>query len=135
MAKPYRLPVIQKDASGNLQRATTSHEEYLAYQAGLRFAERGAITPHSIQKTAYWQSDSAIGAFTDTFYNEAVGTHPGTSLSTGSTTTTLYQRHDSNGNNALDNQTSGLFRRPVYESDGNIFDMDSDAMHGFAEKR
>lgn len=134
MAKPYRLPVIQKDASGNLQRATTSHEEYLAYQAGLRFAERGNATPHTIQKTITYQADSAIGSFTDTFYNEAVGTHPGTSLSTGSTTTTLYQRHDSDGNNLLDDQSSGLFRRPVYESDGNIFDMDSDAMHGFAEK-
>lgn len=130
MAKPYKLPLVQKDASGNLQRATSTNENYLAYQAGLRFAERGLQTPTAIRKTAYFQADSAIGSFTDTFYNEAVGTHPGSSLSTGSTTTTLYQVQDSDGNNALDNQSSGLFRRPVYESDGNIFDMDSSAMDG-----
>lgn len=131
MAKPYKLPLVQKDASGNLQRATSTNENYLAYQAGLRFAERGLQTPHVIRKTAYFQADSAIGSFTDTFYNEAVGTHPGSSLSTGSTTTTLYQVQDSAvSSNLLDNNTSGLFRRPVYESDGNIFDMDSSSMDG-----
>ena len=131
MAKPYKLPLVQKDASGNLQRATSTNENYLAYQAGLRFAERGLQTPHVIRKTAYFQADSAIGSFTDTFYNEAVGTHPGSSLSTGSTTTTLYQVQDSAvSSNLLDDNTSGLFRRPVYESDGNIFDMDSSAMDG-----
>ena len=136
MAKPYKLPIIQKDASGNLQRATSTNENYLAYQAGLRFAERGTLGPTAIKSSiTIAHRDSAIGSYTDTFYNEAVGTHPGSSLSIGSTTTTLYQLKGDSASGAvkLDDQSTGLFRRPVYESDGNIFDMDSDAMDGIGQ--
>ena len=38
MAKPYELPIIQKDASGNLQRATATNENYLAFKAGVHLA-------------------------------------------------------------------------------------------------
>jgi hypothetical protein len=136
MAKPYKLPIIQKDTSGNLQRATSTNENYLAYQAGLRFASRGTLGPTAIKSSiTIAHRDSAIGSYTDTFYNEAVGTHPGSSLSIGSTTTTLYQLQGDSASGAvkLDDQSTGLFRRPVYESDGNIFDMDSDAMVGIGQ--
>jgi hypothetical protein len=34
---------------------------------------------------------TTIGSYSNTFYNQAVGTHPGASLSIGTTTTTVYQ--------------------------------------------
>jgi hypothetical protein len=34
---------------------------------------------------------TSIGSYSNTFYNQAVGTHPGASLSIGTTTTTIYQ--------------------------------------------
>jgi hypothetical protein len=137
MTSHYKPPIIQKDALGNLQRATSTNENYLAYQAGLRFAERGTLGPTAIKSSiTIAQRDSDIGSFVDTFYNEAVGTHPGTSLSTGSLSTTLYQLEgdSASGSVKLDDQSSGLFRRPVYESDGSIVDMDSTAMENIGSR-
>lgn len=137
MTTQYKPPIIQKDASGNLQRATSTNENYLAYQAGLRFAERGTAGPTAIKSSiTIAQRDSDIGSFTNTFYNEAVGTHPATSLSLGTLSTTLYQLEgdSASGSVKLDDQISGLFRRPIYESDGSIVDMDSVAMESLGDR-
>lgn len=84
MATPLKI----KDISGNVQELTTSEENYIAYQIGLHLSADsadgvGAITTNS--------SHTSIGTYTDTFFNEPVGTHPSTSISSGSTVTTLYQ--------------------------------------------
>jgi hypothetical protein len=124
MAKPYELPIVQKDASGNLQRATATNENYLAFKAGVHLA--GTADHGGTIRSSSVTNDTAIGSFTNTFYNEPVGTHPGSSLSIGSTTTTLYQRSGS-ASIALDDTVN--FRRPVYETSTQIHDFDSDQMH------
>jgi len=124
MAKPYELPIVQKDASGNLQRATATNENYLAFKAGVHLA--GTADHGGTLRSSSVSNDTAIGSFTNTFYNEPVGTHPGSSLSIGSTTTTLYQRSGS-ASITLDDTVN--FRRPVYETSAQIHDFDSDQMH------
>jgi hypothetical protein len=71
---------------------------------------------------------SPIGTYTDTFYNEAIGTHPGSSLSIGSVTTTLYQNKDSV--DAFD----PIYRTVAHDSDGNIFEMDSASFFLWGER-
>ena len=90
---------------------------------GARYA--GSLT---ITNTAL---DSAIGSFTDNFYNEAVGTHPGSSLTTGSTTTTLRQMIDSVGNLPF----TGVYPNPIVtDSVGALHDMDSDNFALFSKR-
>jgi hypothetical protein len=83
-------PVKIRDAYGNIQRYTASEEQSLAYRLGLHLSTRNDSDITSL--TMSLDSATAIGTFTDTFYNEPVGTHPGALLSTGTTTTTLYQK-------------------------------------------
>lgn len=84
MATPLKI----KDANGNIQELTTAEENYIAYQIGLHLSEAGASEVGSLNKTA---TGNNIGSFTDTFFNEPVGTHPSTSITSGSTTTNIYQ--------------------------------------------
>ena len=84
MATPLKV----KDAFGNIQELTDAEENYLTYLIGTHLASDsangiGGITTNSGHTT--------IGSYTNTFFNEPVGTHPSTSITTGSTTTTLYQ--------------------------------------------
>ena len=63
----------------------------------------------------------SIGSYVDTFYEQAVGTHPGTSLSVGSTTTSLSMM-DSTGPDF--NEVPELPLLAV-DSSGDIYEMDS----------
>ena len=89
MATPLKL----RDGNGNIQELTTAEENYLTYLIGLHLAADsangiGGITTNS--------GDTSIGTFTDTFFNEPVGTHPSTSITSGSTATTIYQNQGVN---------------------------------------
>lgn len=84
MATPLKI----KDAGGNIQELTTAEENYIAYQIGLHLASDSANGIGGITTNA---SHTSIGTYTDTFFNEPVGTHPSTSITSGSTATTLYQ--------------------------------------------
>ena len=66
-------------------------------------------------------SGTSIGSFVDTFYQQPVGTHPGTSLSVGSTTTVLYMMDS----NATDHSNVPELPLLAVDSSGDIYEMDS----------
>ena len=74
--------------NGDLQQVTTTEEQYFAYQAGLQLSTAADTEPGCL-KTASSGSPATVGTFTDTRFNEAIGSH-GT-LTTSQTATTLYQ--------------------------------------------
>ena len=81
-------PLKIRDVAGNIQELTDAEENYLTYLIGTHLAADsangiGGITTNS--------GHTSIGSYTNTFFNEPVGTHPGTSITSGSTITTLYQ--------------------------------------------
>lgn len=96
-----------RDSSGNMQVITTAEEAYIAYRASVYLAANfndtwsGAITVGTAVSP-----DRAVGSYVNTYYNQAIGTHPGSSISSGSTTTTLRQEGHAVSPNAN-------FRRPV----------------------
>ena len=90
--------------NGDLKQVTTTEEQYFAYQAGLQLSTAADTEPGCL-KTASSGSPATVGTFTDTRFNEAIGSH-GT-LTTSSTATTLYQ---SEGTAAED---GGDFRYPI----------------------
>lgn len=84
MATPLKI----RDGSGNIQQLTTAEENYIAYQIGLHLSSDSANGVGGITTNA---AHTSIGTYTNTFFNEPVGTHPGTSITSGSSVTTLYQ--------------------------------------------
>ena len=83
---PIRL---QDSASGgDFREMSTSEENFLAYQAGLQLAAMDSDDVSAI--TTISTGNHTIGTFTDTVFDQAVGTH-GVTLTTTSTNTTLYQ--------------------------------------------
>lgn len=84
MATPLKI----KDNDGNIQELTSADENYVAYQIGLHLSVGDSAEVGSLNRIT---QGTNIGAFSNTFFNEAVGTHPSTAISTGTTTTTLYQ--------------------------------------------
>ena len=92
------------DFHGNLKQVTTTEEQYFAYQAGLQLSTAADTEPGCL-KTASSGSPATVGTFTDTRFNEAIGSH-GT-LTTSSTVTTLYQSEGTAAENG------GDFRYPV----------------------
>jgi len=87
MATPLKL-VNTKD----LREFDSDGLNYLAYQGSLLLAEIDSSQPSALCKIFVDSStNTRIGGFADTFYNQAVGTHPGSSLTIGSTTYDLYQ--------------------------------------------
>lgn len=112
------LPLKIKDTFGNLQQLTTSEENYLAYQLGLNLSESvdSDVAALTLNDSI---SNLTVGTFTDTFYNEPVGTNPGTSLSIGNSTTTLYQTA------GIADSSGSEWRIPVgfKESDGSFREM------------
>lgn len=84
------IPLKIKDVDGNLQRFSTSEENYLAYQMGLGLAERSDSDVSAL--TLNSSGATEVGSYTNTFYTDPVGTHPGSSITAPSSiTTTLYQ--------------------------------------------
>lgn len=83
-------PLRLQGVSGDIQEMTTGQEAYLAYLAGLQLAAATVSDPGMLTLSA--TGNTSIGTYSNTFYNQAVGTHPGTSLSIGTTNTTVYQK-------------------------------------------
>jgi hypothetical protein len=81
-------PLKLEGTGGDLKEMTTTEERWLAYQAGLQLADMTNTDIAALDNTA---GGTTIGSYSNTFYNQAVGTHPGASLSIGTTTTTVYQ--------------------------------------------
>jgi len=79
-----------------------------------------------------------IGTFTDTFYNQAVGTHPGTSLNSSVTTTPLFQCYDSSSSVDYLNfpNTTGAQRARLIalDSDGDFRELDSAQTIAFGKR-
>ena len=110
------IPVVLKDTAGNIKTADSAELDYIAYQAGVYSTLATGLNSGDLSNTNL-DSGTYIGAFVDTFYNEAVGTHPASSLSTGSITTKLYKVVDAT---PVDLDAASAFRRPVADSNGPI---------------
>ena len=91
------------DFHGNLKQVTTTEEQYFAYQAGLQLSTADITDVGGL--TTISSGNATVGTFTDTRFNEAIGSH-GT-LTTSSTATTLYQSEGTAGENG------GDFKYPV----------------------
>ena len=126
------IPLKILNSSGDLKQLTTVEEEIFANEGGLGLvgayptvSDRygGAIT---LTNTA---DDSAIGVYKDTFYTSPIGTHPGTSISSGSTITTLRQMLDSVTEVPFTGAVPTLI---VADSDGDLHDMDSASYNALA---
>lgn len=85
MATPLKINNV---GGTEIKEFTTAEENYIAYQIGLHLATSSSIGAYNITTNA---SHDSVGDFTNTFFNEPVGTHPSTSITSGSTTTTIYQ--------------------------------------------
>ena len=99
------VPIKLNDTSGNLKEMTTTEEAYLSYQAGLHLAAQAQTSVAALTTSS--SSSTNIGTYSNTFFNQAIGTHPGSSISTGTTNTTLYQKSGTPATNG------GDFHRPV----------------------
>ena len=75
------------DANGNLKKITATEENYLAYQAGIQLAQAGLSKVASLNASG----GVTVGTYTDTKFDQAVGTHPASSFTTITTNTTIYQ--------------------------------------------
>lgn len=84
MATPLKL----KDANGNIQELTTTEENYIAYQVGLHLSTADSAEVGSLNRAT---TGATVGTYSNTFFNQAVGTHPSTSITTGTTNTVIYQ--------------------------------------------
>ena len=86
--------LVKRSGSYDLQRISGAEENYLAWQVANNLfssvaGEAGVLSGSSTNGTS-------VGTHTNTFYNQPVGTHPSTSLTTSSTVTTLYQNFSGN---------------------------------------
>lgn len=87
MSHPGSIPLKLKGTNGDLQRLSSTEENYLAYLAGLHMSEDSDVGSLTLSSTG----NTLIGTFVDTFFNEAVGTHPASLITTSTTSTNLYQ--------------------------------------------
>ena len=87
MAGPTDALLKISDANGNLKKITDTEENYLAYQAGLQLAAAGTSEVASLNTS----SGTTIGTFTNTRFDQAVGSHPGSAISTTTTNVTIKQ--------------------------------------------
>jgi hypothetical protein len=142
------IPLKLKNSDGDLQKFSSSEENYLAYQLGLRLAgisvlDAGALTTYSkfvveSQNTkvgsypdlATFESSYAdsVGTYTNTFYQtvtEPIG--GGSTLGLGSIATNLYQHYGLEDPEEVNkNRGSGYYQRPIrWDSDGSLIEMTS----------
>ena len=105
------VPIKLSDTNGNLKEMTTTEEAYLSYQAGLHLAAQAQTAVAAL--TTSNSSSTNIGTYSNTFFNQAIGTHPGSGISTGTTNTVLFQKSGSVATNG------GDFHRPITWDDDN----------------
>lgn len=96
--------LLKADANGNLTKITHAEENYIAYQIGLRLSLDTPGTSNAGLKAS--GSGTTVGTFTDTSFDDAVGSHDG-SLTTTTTTVTLKQT------TGTASESGGNFHKPV----------------------
>lgn len=115
------IPLQLEGTDGNFKQISNSAEVPLAHYAGESIVEAydsvGSRYWGNLTSTADSSTDS-VGSYTDTFYNEPIGTHPASSLSLGSTTAKLHIMQDST--NAA---PANVF--VAIDSAGDVYEMDS----------
>ena len=107
------IPLLSQGTNGDLIQFSDSAEDYLAYRMGLHLASMSHDSDASRLNITAGDSAShplAIGTYTNTKFNEAVGSHAG--FTTATNTVTMYQV---NGTVA---QTGGDYFRPIGFADG-----------------
>lgn len=85
MATPLKINNVGGD---EIKEFTTAEENYIAYQIGLHLAAGDSSDEAALNKLS---GGDSVGNYVNNFFNEPVGTHPSTSITSGSTTTTIYQ--------------------------------------------
>ena len=126
-------PLI-RDSNGSgevaLRVASTTEENYLAYQMGLYLADSSNI-PNALVTTNP-TNGTAIGSHSNTYYNAILGQHGFTAQDITTETVTLYQK------NSILDESNADYRRPVEHSlaDGQtqIREHDSDDMDGLTNR-
>lgn len=78
--------------SGDLKEMTTAEEAYIAYQVSVFLANTWTNTDVGSIIVSTDTLNQYVGSYTNNFFNQAVGTHPSTSISSGSTTTSIKQK-------------------------------------------
>ena len=106
----YEPLIRDSDGSGNvaLKKASTTEENYLAYRLGLYLADSDNIANGLVTKSD--TTGTAIGSYSNTYYNAILGQHGFGFTDITTETTTLYQK------NALLNETDSDCYRPLEHS-------------------
>jgi hypothetical protein len=118
-------PIKLEGGSGDLKEMTTGEEAWLAYQCGLQLA---ASTTSDVAALTTSSGGTDIGSYTNTFFNEAVGTHPGSSITSGSTVTTVYQ------NTGTATEAGADFHRPIRWNGTGFEEMDNTELNTLADR-
>ena len=84
---PVKITGIDSNGKPQLKEFSTTEENYLAYQAGLNLAGSATSVPYTLNVS----TGTTVGSFSDTSFDQVVGTH-GQTLTTSTTTTTLKQK-------------------------------------------
>ena len=100
-------PIKLDGSDGDIKEFTTSEENYLAYQIGLRLAAAAKNTPASLNDVAQGGA-TTVGTYTDTSFDQAVGTHPESGITTTTTNKSLFQ------NTGTGTETGDGFKRPIH---------------------
>ena len=128
------IPVTLDDSqNGSIRQLSEANEDWFAYLAAEALSVEYPEVSDRYNKSLTLSpiNSSLIGSFTDTFYNEPVGTHPATSISEGTTTTNLYQMNDSASPAVVYSHTPFPL---VTDSSGDIFEMPDDAIQEFGNR-
>ena len=118
-------PIKLEGGSGDLKEMTTGEEAWLAYQCGLQLA---ASTTSDVAALTTSSGGTDIGSYTNTFFNEAIGTHPGSSITTGSTVTTVYQ------NTGTATEAGTDFHRPIRWNGTGFEEMDNTELNTLVDR-
>jgi hypothetical protein len=130
------VPLKLLNSNGDLKQLTTAEELVLCELGCIKIISQydsvGARYGGSLT-TANTALDSDVGPsqFTNTFYNQPVGTHPASSLSIGSVSYPLRQMLDSVDDLPWNSSTLDLV---VTDSDGDLYVMDSASFETFSTR-
>jgi hypothetical protein len=121
MATPIKL----EGGVGDLKEMTTGEEAWLAYQCGLQLA---ASTTSDVAALTTSAGGTSIGTYTNTFFDQPIGTHPGSSITSGSTSTTIYQ------NTGSATEAGADFHRPIRWNGTGFEEMDNTELNTFVDR-
>jgi hypothetical protein len=95
-----------KDSSGDLKVMTDADEHFIAY---IMASDPISTSTNGCVLVGSASGNTDIGQYVNTYFNQSIGTHPGSSITSGSTTSTFIQK----GSGSVLNESNALFRRPV----------------------